>query len=104
MKKVYDKGWDISQPDPGVEKTMRCKVCDTKMDVTRSVQRYDLGRPTDSKCDYFRCPHTGEDWHEQAKAILKEAGDTASNWLYENLSAEAFSITCNRKPRKPTSR
>lgn len=89
-------GYDFFTPDPGTKKSMKCRICDSVMDVRRKVYG-----PTGfaeamagggHNHDEFRCPHTEEDWHKKALRIVKESNKTSSDKLAKMLRDEAQEI------------
>ena len=98
------KGWDLFTPDPGVEKSMRCGVCNAKMDVKRDVTgprsfAAAIGGIV-VKHDEFTCPHTDEKWHQQALSLRQKAKDTPSSELMVILEGEARLVIKTKKPTK----
>ena len=68
------KYYDVFYTKPGEVGEMNCRVCNTKCEVKRNVlgagnwieamgQNYNY-------YDVFTCPHTGEEWHEQALKLV----------------------------------
>jgi hypothetical protein len=79
------KGYDIFYENPGEIQERTCQVCGSIRDVKRDrmgstgwaeglAKRAHLH-------DYFRCPHAGEDWHEQALNIVMAIEETPSKRL-----------------------
>ena len=90
LNKELDKmhnGLEIFFVEPGTVETMTCRVCGT----TCAVQRDAYG-PTSlamamaknkKQHDVFTCPHAGEDWHEQALALIQAIEATPSKRVAE---------------------
>lgn len=105
MGKHYHSGYDYFTPDPGTEKSMKCRACGFEMDVARGVE---VGSrwghlspdPQKRKVDKFTCTHAGEKWHNQAIELKKLIGRTPSQVISSLVEAELHQIISTRKPTK----
>lgn len=69
------KGYDVFFEPPGRVSGHTCHVCG----ATCSVERNRVGpvslagamAQTETVHDYFHCPHSGTDWHEQCLALVQ---------------------------------
>lgn len=95
-------GYDSSSPDPGEFEEMRCRVCDSMMEVTRNASG-----PTSSAMamrgskrdhDHFFCGHAGKDWHNQAIDLMNLRKDCPSRQFRIIIDAELSDVLKNRKP------
>ena len=70
------KGYDYFIPNSDTVSEMECKVCGTVCDVERGVvgpRSYAAAMAKAYvKHDSFTCPHSEEDWHEKALALLQD--------------------------------
>jgi DNA replicative helicase MCM subunit Mcm2 (Cdc46/Mcm family) len=100
----YEIGWDAFSPDPGSQKTMRCRVCGQEMNVKRNCEgpRSSIGAMAGckSKYDFFSCPDAAEEWHYQALRIKQMIADTPSASLAIILEAELRKILKDKKPTR----
>ena len=104
MTKSYHTGYDAFQLEPGDKELMKCKICGVVMEVTR-----DCVGPTSAiggmagmkhKHDLFICKNSGEDWHNQAYALLKFIEDTPSGTLSLLVEKEMKAVVKNKKITK----
>ena len=106
--KHYTSGFDYFTPDPGKYQSMQCKACDTEMDVERDVtisrSRFSFLVDRDllksRKVDKFTCPHTGEDWHNQAIQLRRFVQKTPSRVLASLVEEEIKTVVKWRRPTK----
>lgn len=98
----YERGWDCFMPDPGEHLELRCRVCDSNMDVKRDVNGATswVSAIAGSKKlhDSFTCPNSGLGWHKQVLALKKEAQMSVSRTISSTLLAEAELIIAEKKP------
>jgi hypothetical protein len=68
------RGYDIFFTEPGAAQEMFCSICHSRCEVRRNVSGpTDFGSAMAKKNkphDVFTCPHTNEEWHEQAQRLV----------------------------------
>jgi len=100
---TYHNGWDIVHLPVGKCDFVACRVCKTEMKKSTedSPQNFvEAIGGSKHKHDAFRCPFAGEDWHEQAYLLFRDALATPSKWLGDKLEEEALEIVKIRKCTK----
>lgn len=98
------KGWDIITPDPGKHQEILCPTCGEAMDVQRNVHGPTGFAEAMSKGghlhDRFRCRHSEEKWHIQARNLKREAEGTNSKTIEDLLLKEVEQILETKQPTK----
>ena len=101
---MYTPGWDFFTPDLGTVESMKCKVCKTKMDVKKNVDTatsyVERLSGISREVDIFTCPHSEENWHQQAMALRKFVSDTPSATLAMLVQRELDNVLKNKKSTK----
>ena len=81
------KGYDVFYEKPGELEERVCQVCGTRCEVERNQAGPTGWASAMAKQkiphDYFSCPHTGQDWHEQALKLVMMIEETPSQRLAE---------------------
>lgn len=76
------KGYDVFFESPGTVNRRTCQVCGTECLVERNRVGPTSWAAAIGKSeilhDYFYCPHTRKDWHEQALALVEAIENTPS--------------------------
>ena len=100
---------DHSFPEPGKYLAAHCGVCGKSMAVERNVlgptgfaeaMLVRNGQSEGHLHDTFWCEDREKDWHQQAKAIRKQADETPSKRLADLLYEEADEIVRTQKTTK----
>ncbi len=89
---------------PGKYESVYCGICDTKMNVNRSVVRKDLGNcsvshkqyvaagsPTTER-DEYECPNIHYDWHKKVHDLQLSMRDEASDVIKQIKMNEILSL------------
>ncbi len=99
MIKKIGLGCERFTPDPGTHEKICCGVCGEWMEVKRdqigargwaeAIGSHLSGEKSQSKFDLFECKNCSEDWHKQAKELIRLAIISPSGWQTKNLLNEA---------------
>jgi len=106
MQPTYRSGIDYFTPLAGTEKTIRCGACQEELDVQRDILRTKgkfgntLPEELQHYEDIFTCRYSGEEWHSQIIALLREVDHTASQKLATLLESEIVEICRTRQTTK----
>lgn len=105
MTKHYHSGYDYFTPDPGEKQSMKCRACNSEMDVDHNMEissRYpNIGDASSKrKVDRFTCPHSGEKWHNQAIELKKLIERTPSQTIADLVEAELNQVVSTKKSSK----
>ena len=97
--------YDLFYREAGTVEKMECSVCLEDMGVIRNCHHgrminrgFDGGDTKDA--DEFFCKYAEEDWHIQAKEILRLERDTPSQWLANKLEQERKRIILSKMATK----
>lgn len=95
---------DVYYPDPNTVKSAKCGICGSNMDIIRNEYSPTGFAEAMAKRshvhDTFRCIHREEQWHKQAKKLIKEARDHCSKAIADIMLKEAKKILKTKKTTK----
>ena len=101
MEKSYRMGYDSFITRPGEAERMYCRVCSTVCSVKREIEGPTNWVSAVNKVkvlhDAFCCPHSGEDWHNLALALILEREKTVSKRIQSLIDEDLKDALKNRR-------